>query len=82
MIYKFTHKRKNSGVVGSSGEHQLPVTESVLNRLAHIASRKVVHNYLGAALCLKHRRELPYRLCGIAVNRGIRYYYTVALRLV
>jgi len=65
------HKWKNIAVICGGRQHQLAVTEGVLNRLRRIAQRKVIHCNLWAAESLQLLCQPLCSLFGVAVNRGI-----------
>ncbi len=50
MLDKLAHKWEDLGIVGRGSQHDPAVAECVLNALSHILTRKIVDNYLRAAL--------------------------------
>ena len=71
MIDEFPHKGEDLRVVGGGRQYQLAVTEGILHRFRHVASGKIVDDYLGTAVCLQLLSQLHDRLLGVSVNRGV-----------
>ena len=65
------HKRENIAVVRRCRQHELSVSERVLDRFRHIASRKVENGHFHT-LVFKFRFEHIHRFFGVTVNRRIR----------
>ena len=79
MMNEFLHEGEDVGIVGGGGQHQLSVTESVLNGLGHVAPCEVMHDDLGAALVRQLlRQQLRCRL-RVAVDGGVSDHNAVAL---
>ena len=80
-VYKSAHKREYIPVVSGGGKHEFIITERVLYRLSHIATRQVVHSDRYAAgfkfLCKFFRR-----LFRVSVNRGVSNRNALVFRLV
>lgn len=75
------HKRENIAVVRRCRKHELSVSERVLDRFRHIASRKVENGHFHT-LVFKFRFEQIHRFFGVAVNRRIRDDNAVAFHVV
>ena len=82
MLNIISHKGEYSRVVGSCCQNQLIKTERVSNSLCHVASCKVVNGYLGRTLGTKLISKGKDRFFSVAVHRGVRYNYSVLLRLI
>ena len=73
MLYKFAHKRENSGVVCGSGKHQLAEAEGIRHGAGHIRAGKVIHHKLRTALGAQHIAQLFDSLFCVPVHRGVGY---------
>ena len=71
VIDERTHKGENISIVGGGCKHDFAITESILNRFCHIATRKVIDNDLGTSLGAELFGKCHNRLFGVAVNRGV-----------